>query len=649
MTKPFKITFCGDTSLGYYYLEKSKNKYPEAYQRLKNDPFSFFEGVAPLLEGSDEIIVNLETVLTKKPGEPIEGKEYPGFDDPDVTIDVLKKLRVTAVTLANNHTMDFGEEKLVEMIDLLHANGIATIGAGRNTEEARKPYVINLPDSENKVYILNGMRARKRYIEYGFFAKKNKPGIASTNVDAIKKSIDSIRKLDVGAKIIVIPHWQGIDYKDVGEAQQKWCEDILTLGADMIVGHGSHKKDKVIEVEGKNAYLSIGNFVFNAPGRYASMDAEPYGLVPTLELKKHNNQWLSSCEAKVIHTNNKESGFRVKEKGALPSNVFNVYDFDKPFSTSKVMSAEFEKLGFDVSVNGRYLAVKLNGKECQLLETETSFTSLVGFRSLKDKDVSRELFARSNVNVANGRSYKASEKEEARLFFESIEPAVLKPLNGNKGKGVSVNVGKDGFDIAWDYAAKYTKDKIIVEDYFNSSQEARYLVVDGKCVAVSMRIPPYLVGDGESTISSLVDKENLRRRKNPNLVKRPLLIDESRKKGLESRGYNLNAVLEKGKELLIDSKANLSTGAHSMDITDLVHPSMKAVAEKVSKSVPGLDIIGVDILSKDYTQAASEDNYIVVEANTRPGIGGHIYPSYGKPINVAEYIAHSIYRKLNKG
>src|SRR5690554_1996568 len=309
MAKPFKITFCGDTSLGYYYLEKGKNKYPEAYERLQNDPFSFFEGVAPLLEGSDEVIVNLETVLTKNPGQPIEGKEYPGCDDPDVTIEVLKKLGVTAVTLANNHTMDFGEKNLLEMIDLLRDNGIATIGAGRNRDEAREPYVITSPNGGKRIYIINGMRARKRYIEYGFFAEKDKPGIASTNLRATKQQIEKIKREDPECKVIVMPHWQGIDYKDVGEKQSMWCEEILAAGADAVIGHGSHKKDSVLELSGRPAYLSIGNFVFNAPGRYAAKGAEPLSSVVTFSCMGKEEEW----QEKEILTDNRVTNFNVVE------------------------------------------------------------------------------------------------------------------------------------------------------------------------------------------------------------------------------------------------------------------------------------------------------------------------------------------------
>ncbi|WP_299567008.1 CapA family protein [uncultured Sulfitobacter sp.] len=305
MPDPFKITFCGDTSLGYFYLEKSKKKYPDAYERLQNEPFSFFEGVAPLLEGSDEVIVNLETVLTRTPGDPIAGKEYPGFDDPDVTIEMLKKLGVTAVMLANNHAMDFGEDAMVKMIDLLHANDIATIGAGRTLAEARKPYVITLPDSGRKVHVINGMRATKRYIAYGFFAEKEKPGIRRTHFAAVKKQIERIKTEDPEAIVVVSPHWQGVDYRDVGDAMKEWCRKVVDAGADIVIAHGSHKKDEVEEYAGKMIYYSIGNFVFNSPGRYKKMNAEPLSTVVTL-----HPETLESVGTDT-HTDNKATGFKV--------------------------------------------------------------------------------------------------------------------------------------------------------------------------------------------------------------------------------------------------------------------------------------------------------------------------------------------------
>lgn len=310
MVESFRITFCGDTSLGYYYLRRSRKKFSQAYDRLLNNPISFFEGVRPILEGSDEIIVNLETVLSHDPGKPIEGKQYPGCDDPDVTIEVLKRLGVTAVTLANNHTMDYGPDKLLAMIAKLNSNGIATIGAGINLEEARRPYRIEAKVGERvkSVYVFNGMRATRRYIKYGFFAEKDRPGIASTNFDEMEKGIQNIKASDPDSIVIVCPHWQGMDYRDINGNHQNWCRDIIDAGADHVVAHGTHKADKVENFAGGKIFYSIGNFIFNSPGRYKAKGADPKSLIVSLA-DIDGKQGFTINE---IMTDNKESGFRVE-------------------------------------------------------------------------------------------------------------------------------------------------------------------------------------------------------------------------------------------------------------------------------------------------------------------------------------------------
>lgn len=313
MAESFNITFCGDTSLGYYYLEQSREKYSKAYDRLQNNPMSFFDGVLPLLEKSDELIVNLETVLSHDPGKPIEGKQYPGCDDPDVTIEVLKKLGVTAVTLANNHTMDFGPDKLLAMISKLKSNGIATIGAGINLEEARRPYQIEtrIGNRVINVYIFNGMRATRRYIKYGFFAGKDSPGIASTNLNGMVRGIRKVRASDPDSIVIVCPHWQGIDYQDTSEMHAEWCRNIIDAGADHVVAHGSHKADKVETYNGGKVFFSIGNFVFNSPGRYHAKRAEPYSLVPRLTIGNDRDRWKATFSVSKIITDNRATNFMV--------------------------------------------------------------------------------------------------------------------------------------------------------------------------------------------------------------------------------------------------------------------------------------------------------------------------------------------------
>ncbi|MGP9565916.1 CapA family protein [Halomonas sp. AOP5-B2-8] len=522
MTKPFKITFCGDTSLGYYYLEKSKNKYSEAYSRLQNDPFSFFEGVAPLLEDSDEVIINLETVLTNNPGAPIEGKEYPGFDDPDVTIEVLKKLGTTAVTLANNHAMDFGEDKLIEMIDLLHANGIATIGAGRNIYEARKPYIITVPESGEKVYIFNCMRSGKRYREYGFFAEKEKPGIANTSLSAVKKQIQKIKEIDPKAIVVVCPHWQGVDYQEVDEIKKQWCRDVINAGADTIVAHGSHKKDEVEECSGKKIYFSIGNFVFNSPGRYASKGVRPFSSVVSVNLKQKKLEFLT----KDIMSDNQLTNFNVavvEERGGEGEEQES-HDY-------KEISLMFEKLMENPSnkdLSDRVPAIiqeKLNKSSREFYRTRITRGKMLGTNRYSKDKVNQLISCANPDHITHGMlrhiekrkmllersvsfhtlmmqgsaerrfgipdySWELDDKKKAyrfadligikrpnndgRMFsFHEIEepkkPAVIKPAAGTGSRGVIfyysssevVLLREDVKFSSWDEMVSYVNDKVL--------------------------------------------------------------------------------------------------------------------------------------------------------------------------------------------
>jgi D-alanine-D-alanine ligase-like ATP-grasp enzyme len=180
-----------------------------------------------------------------------------------------------------------------------------------------------------------------------------------------------------------------------------------------------------------------------------------------------------------------------------------------------------------------------------------------------------------------------------------------------------------------------------VEKYFGEGHEARYLVVDSKCVAVAMRVPPFVIGNGTETVSKLIATKNEVRSNNPHLRDRPIFVDEYRKLILKSQGLNIESVPEAGRRVIIDWKSNASTGGETTEITEFVHPSMKRVAERVAKAIPGLHVGGIDILAKDHMKEAASDKYIVIEANTRPDLGIHLFPMYGRPVNVARVIAKS--------
>jgi len=331
--KKYTISFAGDTSLGEWYLRKPGKE--ELVNRLENNPLSFFDGVKPLVEKSDYFILNLETVLEDNPKSILKGKQYPNYDNPARSLSVLKDLGVSAVSLANNHTMDFGEKVLLKTLKRLKKAKIDSFGAGKNIEEASAPLKITLKGrkSNKNIYIFTGMRAGKRYREYGFFAEDNKPGVNNLPQKGLSRRISKLRKEDPESIIVVCPHWQGLDYKWASKHSRikNRCRTFIDAGANYIFSHGTHMMNDIEQYNGGTIAYSIGNFVFNSPGRYKKLQAPPYSLIVNMEVQEdQNGQWTVKNKFYPILTDNKATNFNVRKINKQEaSNLNSNYEKDE--------------------------------------------------------------------------------------------------------------------------------------------------------------------------------------------------------------------------------------------------------------------------------------------------------------------------------
>jgi len=188
----------------------------------------------------------------------------------------------------------------------------------------------------------------------------------------------------------------------------------------------------------------------------------------------------------------------------------------------------------------------------------------------------------------------------------------------------------------------YKKRGILVEEYFKNGVLARYLVVDGTFVCASEFTKPYVVGNGEDSIEELFKQKNELRKANPHLHGVQLSFSEVYKKNIKKQGYTLSSVLEDGKKLVLDYKANPHAGSDTIDITDSIHPLFKKVAEDAAKAIPNLTVAGIDLLAHNHSVAPDKNNYRIIEINHRPGLAGHIYPMYGSPRDVIEVVGEHI-------
>ena len=222
---------------------------------------------------------------------------------------------------------------------------------------------------------------------------------------------------------------------------------------------------------------------------------------------------------------------------------------------------------------------------------------------------------------------------------------VVKPLDGNHGRGVSINLTTDAeVTVAHGVAYDQGKSSGVIVESFITGFDHRMLVVNGTLEAVAKRVPGHVVGDGKQTILQLIDEVNAdpRRGIGHEKVLTRLELDDPAKTLMAQAGVTETSVLPAGQILFLRSTANLSTGGTAIDMTDVVHPDNKDMAERAVKAV-GLDVGGVDFLIDDITKSYKEIGGAIVEINAAPGFRMHVSPSVGQPRDVSGKVMEMLF------
>jgi cyanophycin synthetase len=273
----------------------------------------------------------------------------------------------------------------------------------------------------------------------------------------------------------------------------------------------------------------------------------------------------------------------------------------------------------------------------------SSQTGILGVELACDKEGTKQILRDAGVPVPRGTViYYLDELEDA---IESVGgfPIVIKPLDGNHGRGITINITRwQDAEDAYDAAREVSKG-VIVERYY-TGQDHRVLVINGKVVAVAERVPAHVVGDGRSTIEELIEVTNQDPRRgegHDNLLTR-IVVDRTTWQLLEHKGYTLDTVLPEGEVCYLRATANLSTGGIAIDRTDEIHPDNIWVAERIAKII-NLDIAGIDIVTSDISRPLREVDGVIVEVNAAPGLRMHFSPSEGIARNVAEPILDMLF------
>ena len=269
--------------------------------------------------------------------------------------------------------------------------------------------------------------------------------------------------------------------------------------------------------------------------------------------------------------------------------------------------------------------------------TLTNKSSILGVELACDKEGTKTILGEAGIPVPRGTViYYLDELEDA---IEDVGgyPIVVKPLDGNHGRGITIDVNNwDDAQEAYDLASAASKTRSVIVERFYKGNDHRLLVINGKLAAVSERIPAHVVGDGRSTIEDLIQKtnEDPNRGEGHDKVLTRISVDRSSLRVLERQGLSIDTVLRDGEIAYLRATANLSTGGIALDRTDDIHPENIWIAERVAKII-GLDIAGIDVVTPDISKPLGEVDGVIVEVNAAPGFRMHVAPSRGLPRNVA--------------
>jgi len=313
-------------------------------------------------------------------------------------------------------------------------------------------------------------------------------------------------------------------------------------------------------------------------------------------------------------------------------------------STGCIVDAAVARgIPFSRMTEGSMVRFGWGSQQRRIQAAEIDSTSAISEAIAQDKQLTKKLLSAAGVPVPAGREVLDAD-DAWKAACEIGLPVVIKPLDGNQGKGVTVNINsEESLRKAYDVAATFS-DSILVER-FMPGNDFRLLVVGDKLVAAARREPPKVVGDGVSSVAQLVEQVNRdpRRGSGHSTSLTKIRFDDIAKECLAIQGFSAESVPLKGQRVNLRNNANLSTGGSATDVTDDVHPDVAARAVAAAHMV-GLDICGVDVVCDSILRPLEEQGGGMVEVNAAPGLRMHLAPSFGKGRPVGEAIISTLFK-----
>ena len=334
---------------------------------------------------------------------------------------------------------------------------------------------------------------------------------------------------------------------------------------------------------------------------------------------------------------------------ALTEELCNLRESVRLGPSTQAIVDEAQRRGIPVHRLNSHSLVRLGmGRNLRRIQaTMSDYTSGIAIEIAQNKDDTKRALDLVGLPVPSG-DVAGSLEEALEIARDVGFPVILKPLDGNHGRGISPQLDDEGaLRAAWPLTIRVSR-HAVVEKFF-TGRDHRALVVNGKLVACAERVPAHVVGDGAHSIRELIDIANAdpRRGIGHRNVLTKLLMDDETEQYLRENGYGSDSVPAAGERVVLRPTANLSTGGTSIDRTDEMHPE-NIMACETAANIVGLDIAGIDIISADIAVPFHENGGVIIEVNAAPGIRMHTHPAEGTPRNVGAAIIDMLYPSGSK-
>jgi len=310
--------------------------------------------------------------------------------------------------------------------------------------------------------------------------------------------------------------------------------------------------------------------------------------------------------------------FALKNKNAFNEKLFTGPGMDDDLNPyALIIVNEARRRGIHVEVldtEAGYVRLTFGGRSVICRESLTELTTAIAMSRCADKMVTRRILEAEGLAVPAQQAAAASERN-ARFLAEQ-GALVVKPRDGEQGRGISVNVTDPG-DLEAAIAEARRHDEAVILERYVTGQDLRLIVIGFKLVAAAIRRPPTVIGDGTSTIRKLIERQS-RRREAATGGESRIPLDAETERTLREAGYGPDDVLTAEESLVVRNSANLHTGGTIHDVTDRLHPRLCDAAIRAARALD-IPVVGIDMI----VPSPTEPDYAIIEANERPGLANH--------------------------